>query len=119
MRENLPVYNQGVTKIIATTLLDEDDDPIPTATLTTITATLYVRKGGAIINDRDAQDVKNANGGTYADGAFELKLSAIDNPHTGMDPIEEHVLLLRWTYNGGADVGVEEILLRVRDVGRL
>lgn len=42
-------------------LLDENDDGIPAATLTTLTLTLYVKDTGDIINSRDAQNVLNTN----------------------------------------------------------
>jgi hypothetical protein len=119
MISNLPIYNQGTTQLITTTLKDETGALIPTAGLTALTATLTVRTTGAVINSRSVQDIKNANGGTYVDGVLTLTLSPADSPHAGQSPIEDHVLLLRWTYNSGASAGVQEILLRVRDVGRV
>lgn len=118
MISNLPVYNQGTTQLLTATLSDEAGVAIPTASLTTLKATLYVRATGSIINSRDEQDIKNANDGTYSDGAMTLTLGPLDSPHTGEAYIEEHVLLLEWTYNAGAKAGKEEILLRVRDVGQ-
>jgi hypothetical protein len=119
MITSLPAYNQGSTQIISASLTDQNGDAIATAGLTTLTATLTVRATGAVINSRSAQDIKNANGGTYADGALTLTLAPADSPHAGQAPVEEHVLLLQWTYNSGTQGGNEEILLRVRDVGRV
>lgn len=119
MIDNLPIYNQGTTQRLAWSMTDESGAAIPTASLTTLTATLYVRKTGTIINSRDNESIKNTNGGTYADGAATLTLEPDDSPHTGQSTIEEHILLLRWTYNAGAQAGSEEILLRVRDVGHV
>jgi hypothetical protein len=114
---NLPTYNQGTTVRITATLTDEEGEAVPTSSLTTLTATLYDRLTGDVINSRDGQNIKNANGGTYADGALALVLAPLDSPHNGGATVEEHVLLLEWTYNGGAQGGSEELLLRVRDVG--
>jgi len=116
MISNLPAYNQGSTQLIATTLKDETGTLIPTASITTITATLTVRATGAVINSRSAQNIKNANGGTYDEGVLTLTLSPADSPHLGVAKEEEHLLLLCWTYNSGTQGGAEQILLRVRDV---
>jgi hypothetical protein len=112
----LPIYNQGTTQLLTTSLSDQTGAAIPTSSLTTLTATLTVRATGAVINSRSNQDIKNANGGTYADGALTLTLAPADSPHAGQARVEDHLLVLRWTYNAGAQGGAETILLRVRDV---
>lgn len=118
MISNLQVYNQGTTQLLTGTLSDETGTPIPTASLTTLTATLIVKATGQVINTRNGQNIKNANGGTYVDGALTLTLVVADNPHQGGPTIEEHLLILAWTYGTGKG-GNEEILLRVRNVATL
>jgi hypothetical protein len=60
------------------TLQDADGVALNIGSVTAIAATL-TDAGGNVINDREAQSVLNANGGTLASGAvFTLVLSAAD-----------------------------------------
>lgn len=73
---------------------------IDDAAIQTITATLSDVNTGTILNSRDGQNVKNANGGTLAaDGTFTLQLGALDNTvHTATAELEEHRLVLEVTF---------------------
>lgn len=119
MISNLPVYNRGTTQLIMASLSDETGAAIPTGALSALKCWLKVKATGEVLNSRNGQSILNTNGGTYADGAFSLLLSPSDNVHHGEASIEEHVLTIEWAYNGGSKKGVEEFLLRVRDVEAL
>ena len=95
-----------------------------TAAILTLTATLSNAADKSVINSRNAQDIKGANGGSIAldaDGNVELtlKLQPADNPivaETDPDQPEEHYLLITWTWTDGAltRTGKHEWLLKVR-----
>lgn len=95
---------EGGSKTYHCTLQDDAGDPIPLAAITSLTATLYDVVTDTIINSRDAQDVKNANGGTVdaTSGAFALDLLAADNPiKTATSTKEQHKLLLELVLTNG------------------
>lgn len=69
---------EKTTSTYACTLVDEDGDAIDSGSVSSITATL-TDLGGNFINNRNAQSVLNANGGTLgSSGAFALVLSVAD-----------------------------------------
>jgi hypothetical protein len=71
------------------------------AAITTIVATLADMATGEILNSRDEQDVRNANGGTLdTDGTFTLQLDDDDNVVvTRHKSREKHRLTLEVTFN--------------------
>jgi hypothetical protein len=79
-----------------------DAEAIVAASILTITATLSDVATGAIINNREDQDVLNANGGTLTSpGVFTLRLvGEVDNIiHTASpSSTEKHRLTLKVTY---------------------
>ena len=80
-----------------------DEAGVALSTLITLTATLYDRDSGTIINGRNDQDILGVNGGSVdGSGNFTLKLSAADNVIVNTEnAYETHHLLLKWTYNNG------------------
>lgn len=78
-------------------LLDELGVAIAAAAIATLTATLYDVASDDILNSRDGQNVKNANGGVVGltDGSFYLDLLAADNRIVDATSTKEtHKLLL-------------------------
>lgn len=104
---------------------DETGTVIPLASLTTLTLTLYNKATGAIINSRNAQNVKNANNVTVhaTSGLVTWSAKPADNPiiDTTLDAgeTEEHVALFEWTYNSGADGGKHELSIYVRQLTKV
>lgn len=98
------------------TLKDEAGSVIALSDLTTITATIYSEDSStkAVINSRNAQDIKNANGGTFhaTSGLLTLDLSEADNQVLDSAlPRERHIVQLDFTYNGGAKTGRHRVRL--------
>lgn len=72
--------------------------PVLLAEVSTITAKLRDEESGTIINSRDAQDVKNANNGTYTNGYFDFALQAADTTfYASANEQETHVLEIKLT----------------------
>lgn len=91
----------------SSTLKDRTGAVIPSASLSSLTATLYApayTAGSNIVNSRNAQNVLNANNCTLhaTSGAFEWAMQTADTTMLTMEAREEHVLLLQWV---GPDVG--------------
>jgi hypothetical protein len=107
---------------------DETGTMIPGSSLATLLCTRYLLGDPkTIINSRDAQSVKNVNGGTlydtlqsWTDAAgvvhefnFKMVFSPEDNAHVGAYPHERHVVVFRYTYDttgAGSFTLVVEIL---------
>lgn len=72
--------------------------PVLLSEVSTITATLRDEEGGTLINSRNAQNVKNANNGTYSNGYFDFALQAADTTfQTAANDQETHVLEVKLT----------------------
>lgn len=99
-------------------LKDENGAVVPGSSLTTLTLTLYNVDDGQIINNRNDQNILNANGGSVDGlGNFTLRLRAADN--IILDPSkksETHRALIRFTYNAGQDAGSVEVEFRVQNL---
>lgn len=102
------------------TLLDENNDPVPLASLTALTVTLYDQSTKTVINGRSTQDIKGTNGGTVdANGLLTLVLSPLDTiVITSSVEKEKHVALIRWTYNAGTKEGKAEIIHTIANLYR-
>lgn len=104
---------------LTSVLRDENQVPLPLADLDTLTLTFYLRADPRrIINERSAQDVKNANGCTYhsTSGLLTWPMTDLDNAIIGKTPpgrIEEHIALFEWTWAGDTKSGNHEYLIRV------
>lgn len=106
-----PVFERSPV-LLTLQLTTDRDEALVKAQLLTVTATLYDKRLPAVfINGRDAQDILDANGGTVGtDGTLSLVLGEDDNVLTSQEHRkEDHVLLLQWTWTGGAGPGIKEI----------
>lgn len=95
--------NEGTTGSYSCTLTDTAGAAISSASVSAITATLRDVETGAIVNNRDAQNVLNANGGTLAvGGVFTLILSAADTAQSSTGrTLQARRLTLAVTYDDG------------------
>lgn len=95
---------EGSTFKYTATLKDEDKTVIPTASVDTITLTLYEVPGQTIINSKNGTDVYDTGGGTLAatSGAFTFLFLAADNPivnAAGVGDLECHEALFKIVYS--------------------
>jgi hypothetical protein len=110
--------NEGSQKEYSATLLDEDDAPVVLASLADIVVTLKDFETGEVINGRDAQSVKNANGGAFhaTTGAFTMDFDEEDNVIvTETNRKEKHIATFLATWNGGQHQW--DVIVRVQNVG--
>jgi hypothetical protein len=93
--------------------------PIPAASLTSVTGELTDLASGAVINGWDGtKSLLNANGCTIdSSGNLSFKSLPADSPvlDTSLlnNQTETHELVIRWTYNGGADAGEKKVRIVV------
>ena len=73
---------------------DHRGDLIPAASISGISATLKDLKTNTIINGRNAQAVRNVNGGVLTDGKFDFLLGELDNVVVSEGRFQKHRLLL-------------------------
>ena len=121
---DLTSIDAGESCIITATMTDTTGANLATASVLTLTATLLNASSGAVINSRNGQDIRNANGGTLADdgngsATLTLLLLPADNPNVGtaVGSLEEHYLLITWTWqdgNGVTQTGKKEWVLYIR-----
>lgn len=120
-KTGLATIPEGSTARLTGVLKDESGVVIDVANLTTLTLTLYVKDfPNKIINSREGQSVKNANGGTVdGSGNLTMILSGADNAivDAGNDT-EDHIALFKWSWNSGANFGRKEILLTVDNLDK-
>lgn len=92
--------------------------PLPGATLSTLTLTLYVVKtDGTIgyVNSRNAQNILNANNATVsAGGLVDWTFQVADTTLVEALPFERHIGLFEWTWPSGA--GKHEMVLVVKNL---
>ena len=103
------------------TLSDLSATPVPLTKAQIATLTLTLLAGTTAINSRNAQDIKDANGGTVTTaGVLTIELDAADNAiidgTIAVGGEEEHVALLLWTWSDGEDTrtGGIELVFGVR-----
>lgn len=95
---------------------------IPAANLATLTLTLFEASAGRILNNRSAQNVLGANGGTVESSSVRIRLQPLDNaitlPTLAVGGVEWHVARLNYTWNDGVTTrtGIEEVRFGVRRV---
>jgi hypothetical protein len=98
-------YNEQTSGTYTATLVDEMGLAVNVAVLTEVTLTLYDLQSGEVINDRDYQDVKNANDVTInALGALEWKIQAADNAVVTdkmAGTVERHIAFFHFVWPGG------------------
>jgi len=106
-----PVFERSPV-LITLQLTDQADAPLAKVQLETVTLTLYDKRvPGEFINERDEQNVLDANGGTVStDGVLTLVLGEDDQVLTSQGHRkEDHVVLLKWTWIAGPGPGIKEI----------
>lgn len=106
------------TQILSMVMKDENDVVVPVSQVTVFTLTLYKEKTGNIINNKNAINILNANGGTWDNvGNVIIQLSQNDiSIEDDTQTFEVSVVLLEWTYGGGAKQGKHQILFKVRNL---
>ena len=92
----------GTTAPFSATIKDDEGVAIPGDDLDTLTLTLYEYATGAVINNRNALDVLNANDGTVSPGGvLAFLLTADDNVAVAaaVGRREAHVIMLDYTWD--------------------
>lgn len=112
------IFEEGASADIVATFKNMAGTQLTEANIVTLTLTLYDRATKAVINSRNAQDVKDANGGVLAsDGTLTMKLGPLDNIITGHLDQEDHIARFTWTWSDGITrTGVKELLFRVANL---
>jgi hypothetical protein len=110
---------ENTSQRINFTVVDEDGNGIPAASLSTLTVTLYNKRDEAIINSRDGVSILNANGGQVdANGVGSWLMEPDDNPilvTTSRSGWEHHVVLFEWTWGTGK-AGKQPVKLKICDL---
>lgn len=115
---------ERTTAVYSAVIEDDSGNPIPAASLSALTLTLYDVASGSIINSRDDQPVLNANNVTV-DGSGNLAwtLQPVDNVIVGADirvgGHEYHVALFEGSYAGGDKSWKHEVNIRVKNLGKV
>lgn len=102
------IVQEGKSFPIIVTFEDVSPTPKQLTASDILTLELTLFSGTTAINSRNAQSVKNENGGTLADdGTLTMKLLAADNPIVDntltAGALETHIARFVWTWNDGAD----------------
>jgi len=94
--------------------VDKDGSALDNSAISAITATLLNHLGAAV-NGREAQNVKDANGGILsADGVFDLQLSPQDTAAVASGPEFQARYLTLVVTHSGAETLPQEIRFFVR-----
>lgn len=109
------------TAVYTATIKDENGVALASASLTTLTLTLYDQASGTIINSRDAQDILNTHNVTVsALGVLVWTMQPADNAIVGTSVAagyrERHVALFQWTWSAGTKAGKYEVLIDVEQL---
>lgn len=96
----------GEAAVITATLTDATGANLDTASILSLTLTLYNKSTSAIINSRNATNILNTGIGTLADNGdgdalMTIYLTGADNPNVGtaVGSLEEHIALVTWTWS--------------------
>lgn len=109
---------------IEATILDENMAPIPAASLTTLTVTLYDCTDCdnlPIVNSVDNVNILNTGRGTVdSSGRMVCTLLPADNPILlDSHEYEWRCALFRYTYSAGAKSGAHEVKFKVRNLAKI
>lgn len=113
------VFTEGASGDIVAQFHDMLGVDVTEAAILSLVLTLYDRASLQVINSRNEQNVKDANGGTIAvDGELTMRFNPVDNVIVGSNTTEEHIARFKWTWNDGVEVrtGIEEILFSVTNL---
>ena len=117
------ILNQDSSATYVGTLQDING-PIPLSVINTLTLTLYDKNTGAFINNREEQDVLNANDVTVGttDGKITWNIQPADNPIVNSDirddRSEVHIALFEFGYKA-SDKGNKSIVIRVNNIDQV
>lgn len=97
-------------------MLDEDGEIVPGSTLQSLLLTL--KHNASVINGRNAQNVKNANGVTIDEKGHMIwtmdpRDNPINTPNLPDGTTEQHKATFVWSWAGGAKQGQIDILINV------
>ncbi len=112
------VVDERTMQRFTATIFDEARQPIPAKALDSLTLTLYDRASNSVINNRNAQNVLNANGVTVdPSGNLAWLMSPADNTIFRSVASETHIALFEWTYGPrGAKRGNSQVGFSIRNV---
>ena len=112
------VIPEGATSLITGSLVDEAGAALGSGQLQAFTMTLYALVSGLpIINGRNDADILST---IDAGGLWTITLTPADNAMVGSDAgLEQHRILLEWTYGAGAKAGKHEIDFPVRNLDKV
>lgn len=121
------IIDEKTTPTLSFELQDKDGNQISKADLTSLTLTLWDVLSGSIINNRDAQNVLDANNVTVteAGGATTVEWkpveadSAIQSADVVREDLEHHKARFVWEWNSGTRRNDLEIDLWVRNRGKV
>lgn len=116
--------NEKSTPVYKTVLKDENKSAIASGDLTSLTLTLYNEDDDAIINNRNAQDVLNANNVTVdSSGNLEWKIqtadTAIQGSGIGTNEIENHIALFHYKWDSGNQEDYHEVVLPIINLNKV
>ena len=115
------VVNEQSTFKYTGTLKDSDGNAIGSASLSSATLTLYEEDSGKIVNNRDGQNVLNANNVTISSaGVVTWSGQANDTKIIGNTPVgevEKHIALFKFV--SGSEQLHWEVEIPVRNLGRV
>lgn len=113
----LGTLSEASTARYRATMYDETDTVIDGTALNSLTLTLYDKRTRAIVNSRNAQDVKNANGVVVtSDGALTWTISKDDTAVLGASKTERHVAVFVGTWSAGSKQFVHDIEMDVINI---
>jgi hypothetical protein len=86
------------------TLQDEAEVVIPSASLTTLTLSVYDVRTGTVLNNRNNQNVLNANNVTVhaTSGLLTWSVQSADNAMVSTRSVESHIAVFEYTWASGA-----------------
>lgn len=113
---------ERTTQFLDAVIRDENGVAIPGSALTELMLTLYATDAQlTILNNREKQDILNANGGTVDEsGNLSLELTPDDTAIVDDTiEVEEHVHLFEFSYDGGSKFGKQEIVLKIDNLEKV
>lgn len=115
---------EGTTGLYSFALVDEEDEGIDGSFLTTLTLTLYDGESLTVVNNRQDQDILNANDGSIETDpgpplttTVTVELQPADTVILNEHRVKEYrVLSFRWTWDSGRRVGRHVVQFGVENV---
>ena len=114
--QTFPIDEKETGRYTATVVGSDGVTPLPGATLTTLTLTLYaIKQDGTDQVIRNHVNALNANNVTVdAAGLLVWLVQVTDTTMVEAIPFERHIALFEWTWPTGA--GKHEVVLLVRNL---